>query len=383
MKKIVFLINDMGIGGIPSALVNFLKLINNIFDISLICPKNNGEYFNDLPKNIKIYHYPYHNIDDTYNKIKKQKGILFAVYIKLKYIYYDLLRKRIKQNILLAKNNDLLIDEEFDCAVAYHGMSRFELTRTLYNIKAKKKIAWIHGDHNFYKTINDAYYLYKQFNLIYCVSKKVLNDFSKSFNKLTNLDVFYNILNTEKIINLSNEKTDDFKNDKINIVTVGRISKEKGQDLIPYIAKKLTENEYNINWLIVGDGEDRKRIEDLTNELRMKKYIKFVGSKQNPYSYMKNCDLYIQPSYSEGYGLTIIEAAILGKPIIATDVCGIKEHLNSNMDYIEAEPNIDSIFNSIKILIDNPVKTEQLKYNLYNRDFTNKNEINKFIDFVK
>lgn len=383
-NKIALVIDTMSIGGIPKASIPFMKELLNYAEVSLILTNDKGQCQNEIPQGVHTYIIPYTN--DISKKIKSTKGFINYLCFMIKYIFYGHISKRFVKNCIhVAKNSDYILDKEFDCAIAYHGMNIHHLTRVFYNIKAKKKIAWIHGDHPFEGIHKkDIEILYNKFHSIVCVSKVTENNFLKDFPSLRNkTKVYYNLFDVDKILKLSKEEIEIFEKDKINIVTVGRLSKEKGQEFIPSVVKELINNGYIIKWYIVGDGEDRKRIENLTKELKLEDYIKFVGFKNNPYPYIKNCDIYVQPSYTEGYPLTIFESAILNKPIIATDVGGTKEHLTPNKDYIEVKPNVDYIYNGVISLIDDEKLRNNLVENLRSRDLSNKNEVNLFVDGLK
>ena len=167
----------------------------------------------------------------------------------------------------------------------------------------------------------------------------------------------------------------------VNIATVGRVSKEKGQEMIPSVIKMLQDRGVKVFWYIVGDGDDLDRIKEISCEYGVADSICFVGSKSNPYPYMKMCDIYVQPSYTEGYCLTVCEAAILGKPIVLTEIAAA-EILENGKTAIVVKPNINSITDGIEKLIFQPEIKRNLIKNLAELDLSNSQEIDKLLRII-
>ena len=129
------------------------------------------------------------------------------------------------------------------------------------------------------------------------------------------------------------------RNKKI-ILTVGRLTSEKGQIIIPEIVRLLIDKGIdNFIWYIVGDGNQRGKVQDKILEYQVNNYIKLEGVQKNPYPYYKGADLYVQTSLHEGYCITIAEALLFSKYVISTDVAGaydIKELTNTIETYFKA-----------------------------------------------
>lgn len=106
---------------------------------------------------------------------------------------------------------------------------------------------------------------------------------------------------------------------KISIMTVGRLVSVKGQQMIPYTVRLLLNAGHDIHWYLVGDGLLRETVEEEIKKHDVADRVHLLGTQMNPYPYIKNCDIYVQPSFSEGYCTTTMEAKILHKPIVTTD----------------------------------------------------------------
>jgi glycosyltransferase involved in cell wall biosynthesis len=111
------------------------------------------------------------------------------------------------------------------------------------------------------------------------------------------------------------------------IVTVGRISEEKGQKATIPIALSLKKQNVPYVWFFIGSGELKTDFQKKVIEAGLKDEIYILGNRENPYPYIKNCDVYVQPSEHEGFCLAIAEAVILHKPILANNFDAAKEQI--------------------------------------------------------
>lgn len=123
---------------------------------------------------------------------------------------------------------------------------------------------------------------YQQLDHFFFVSNPTQDSFVQIYpfvkNKAT---VYYNPIDKNEIMQKANEKIGPlFSNYYTNLLTVGRISSEKGQDMIPYITKKLLDNDCNVRWYIIGDGDMRVKIEKIIEELNLKDRVFLLGTKK-------------------------------------------------------------------------------------------------------
>lgn len=381
LSKVAVLLDEMGVGGIPVACLSFLENLKDKADVTMILEKDTGAFTDKIPKGVRVIVKPSEGIKEAVAKLTKRKKYVRATLSAVKYKLYSLMGRWIRASAVASKTKDVLLDEEFDIAIAYHGMSAYQMNRVLYQIKAKKKIAWIHGDHAFNgKHKKDAKLVYLGFDKIFCVSectqKRFLSDFPSLSEKC---EVYYNHFPVEEIREKSDAYNVDFSNEYTNVVTVGRVSPEKGQDLIPSVTKLLLERGHKIRWYVVGDGDDRERIEGIIDESGVQDAVIMLGNKTNPYPYIKACDIYVQPSYTEGFPLAVFEAAILNSAIVATNVGGTAERLSGGDEIVLADPDSESIVGGVERLLTDETLKAKLKENLAKRDFSNKEEIAKII----
>lgn len=195
-------------------------------------------------------------------------------------------------------------------------------------------------------------------------------------------EVIYNIVDIDEIIERSNEKIKlEFNSNYINLLTVGRLTEEKGYDLIPYVVRKLKEKRVKFKWYIIGEGELRSKLEEQIISLNLQEDIILLGSLDNPYPYFKNCDIYVQPSRHEGYCITLAEARIFNKPIVTTNFVGALEQITNNETGLVVSFNISELVTAIYKLITNKELRIKFSNNLINEklDVTTKIDINNFL----
>lgn len=385
MKRVAIVLDEMSIGGIPKACVDFANQLKEYCEVVLLMKNTDGELMKGLSEDISVKTIQTPSFKKTLQKlVQRRKYLAFIKYIFSYFCWTRLGNRWVKANALTAKIYGIYEEDEYDCVIAYHGMNISQLLTALYGVNARKKVAWIHGDHPF-KGINkkDVDAVYNKFDKIYCVSPSVCTRFLEDFPGLWDrVDSYKNLLNTEKIRNLAQGIIEEpVKNNCIKIVTVGRVSKEKGQEMIPEIVAQLRKKGIEVCWYIIGDGDDLERIKKLSYEWKVFESVCFLGAKTNPYPYMKMCDIYVQPSYTEGYCLTVCEAAILGKAIVLTEIAAA-EILENEDTGIVVEPCVDSLVNGIEKLIREPSLKTKIQENVKQLDLSNSKEINKLLEFM-
>lgn len=386
MKKIAIVIDEMSIGGIPKACVDFANQLKDYCTVVLLMKRDDGPMMSGLSKEITVKLIQTPGFKPTIKKLKKERNYIKLIKYMLQYIILTRFSNRwVKANELTAKTYGIYEDDAYDCVITYHGMSISQLLTSLYGVKAAKKIAWIHGDHPFegiHKT--DVNSVYRKFDRIFCVSPSLCVRFLSDFPDLANtVESYKNLLLPQRIRKLAEEKiTEEFDSKVVNITTVGRVSKEKGQEMIPHVIKILKDRGLKVFWYIVGDGNDLNRIKEISRECGVEDSINFVGSKSNPYPYMKMCDIYVQPSYTEGFCLTVCEAAILGKSIVLTEIAAVAEILENEKTAIFVKPNANSISDGIEKVLLHPEIKNNLMRNISDLDLSNSQEIEKLLRII-
>lgn len=384
-KKVALLLPWLKMGGTNKIAINFISELIEYCDVTLILSQNIGELLPDVPKEVHII---IDNMQD-FKKIFFNDLRHFNIIHIIKDMGYYLKIKLGLDNIdnykYIVNRHGYICDTIFDCAISYHGQSPERLLNLLYRVHSKKKIAWIHGEINFSDDkCKRLEKYYQKLDHIFFISELT----KASFKRIMDVDdskstIYYNPNNKEDVLKKSELTCDvDFDKNYINLLTVGRISPEKGQDMIPAITKKLLNKGYLVRWYVIGDGDMRNNLENTVKKYDVDDSVILLGTKTNPYNYMKLCDIYIQPSYTEGYSATICEAGMLGKPVICTNNCGIRERIEPGKDALFVDASVDSLTEAIEYLIVNEDKRSDLAYNISKIDFEGKEEISKFLNFI-
>lgn len=393
MKNILFVIDSLVCGGAEKSLIS---LLNNLdyhkYNVDLLLIKRGGVFEKFLPKEVNILEQP-----EYFKFLSNNKGV--SLKNKLIYLSYRL-NTTIKLRINNIKKNQIHseqvvynsiknilnpLDKEYDLAVAYsQGFPTYFVSE---KVKAKKKLAWINC--NYVKTKYDKDLdnkFYNNIDKIIVVSKFIYDSMSKmKYNYERKMKIILDIVDPKLIDNMAyNNEAIEFKNIKeAKILTVGRLAEVKGYDLVIKVASLLKKDNYKFKWFIIGEGPERQMIESLIMEYDLKDYVVLLGAKSNPYPYMKNCNIYVQTSRKEGFGLTIIEAKILQKVIVSTDFDTIYELITNNFDGVIANKNEKSIYLNVKKLLDDRNYFNKIQKNVKSLEkYSSIKEINKFYEEI-
>ncbi len=319
MKKILVVSMSAQLGGIEKSLINFLNFLDKKeCEVDLLLWKKQGELLASIPHKVNM-------VDcltpGNLSVILAQKNYKkIPQYIKLKvFTVFNVPWKAFKK-----------IDKKYDIAISYtqDGYSPYFV---IDKVNSDKKFLWYH--HGAYakrdsEIKKDSRY-YGEFSKIITVSKSNQDMLTNIFGGIQNkFKVIKNLIGEEQIATLSRETCNVFKDfDGCKITTVGRISREKGQLNSLDVAKELKNNGFRFKWCFVGDGPDMALCKDKVKAFGLENECVFMGSKVNPYPYIEAADLYVQLSFVEADPVTIQEALVLNKVIIASDIAPMKEAL--------------------------------------------------------
>lgn len=374
IKKLLVIAKSLGGGGSEVALVEFLNhLDESKYDVTLLLLDKDTEYKYRLKKKLKIKYIEfdnkiYHSLASMYalpGKILKKIG--FNKYFPI----YDFLAKHSKMPSL----------PHYDIAIDFYGYGAFTTAFLALNVKADKKAFWLHDEQMPWIVNVEKYF--NAYDKIFGVSKAIKSTFADMYpHYKRKVDVFYNVINIENIRKKAVEfYPTEFKENTFNIVTIGRLTEQKGYDISIKAAKKLKAKGIQFKWFAIGDGRDRQKLEKLIKQSDLSNSFILLGRRDNPYPYIKNCDLYIQFSRHEGYGLSVLEARVLDKPIIVSDLPVFKEQIKNKQNGIVAHFNEDDLFNSIEELYENNKLRNKIETNVLKEKIDFSNQMSK-LDYI-
>lgn len=344
MKKILFLIHDLGQGGAEKVLVN---LVNNMdyskFDITVMTLFDCGENRQFLSPKVKY---------KTWCK-KMVPG-----------------NSHLMKLLSPEKLHKTIVKEKYDIEVAYLEGPCARIISGCTDPYVKL-ISWIHIEQHTaekaaisFRSIREARECYGRFHRIICVSQTVEKDFKDALGVDSTYEVLYNTNESERICILSNEEVTDviFPESDIKLVGVGKLLKNKGFDRLLRIMKRLLQEKYSVHLYILGEGPEREALQKYISDNQIENQVTLLGYQLNPYKYVGQCDLFVCASLAEGFSTAATEALILGVPVCTVEVSGMKEMLGENNEYgIVTENKEEDLYRGIKKFLDDTDLQEHYK----------------------
>ena len=320
MKKILFYTNGIGLGGVERTLLAFLEgLDKEKYDIKVAFQYENENFFErEIPPKIDYkYMLPLNIINKSLEYREKKRNIFYKILYSFMLSYE---RYIIKRNFLeFSKDRDLLID--------FKSGDFLKLLNLKKNIP---KVCWIHGDiinlHNYSGRKEKLKRMFMSCKKIISLGRIMKENIIREMPEIKEkVEIVYNPFNiekikqeSEKIANLSVEEIKKLNDEYI--IMVARLElKEKDFFTLFKAYKIVLEKDKKLKLYILGDGSDREEINNKIKELDLEGKIILLGKKENPYPWIKNSQLLIHSSKSEGFGLVLVEALILNKIVISTD----------------------------------------------------------------
>ena len=392
-KRVLFVIDSLHSGGAEKSLVSLLNLFDyENYEVDLLTFKEGGLYASLLPKNVILI-----NVPDIFNRMKvsildliKRKDFKFALWrvntsITLRYKAKVTKIKHGAQLMWTRLNNVIpKLEKEYDIAIAYS-----QGTPTYYVVEkvvAKKKLCWVNIDYRFagYNREFDFKY-YEKFNNIVAVSNMctdVLKDVFPEFKD--KIITIYDIISENLINNMASEGkgfVDNYKG--IRILTIGRLVYQKGYEYAIEAAKYLKDKNIDFIWYVIGEGNLRKKKKKMVIEYNLQDNFKFLGIFTNPYPFIRECDIYCQPSRFEGFGLAIAEARILNKPIVATNFDIVYDQIRDGENGLISEMNGYSVSKNIERLIEEKNLKREIINNMRMEQVGTEDEIKKVLKLLE
>lgn len=394
MKKKIFIYSyGLEIGGIESSLIGLLNAIDyNQFEVDLFLVKHIGELFNQIPECVNLL---------PEEVLCGSIGVPMKSLIPQKFFYplYSRIKARIMTKVKKITKNGVGIDyegniyhkdilnrlpernKEYDIALSFYFPHYYVVNK----VKAKIKVGWIHTDYSkLYLEYKSTIEMFRQLNYIAAISEDTKNAFLNRFPELEDKTiVLENILPVDYIREQSFIKKVEFDRKFINILSVGRFCEAKNFDTVPSYVKKLKEKGWNIHWYLIGFGSDEALIRENIVKNGVEENVFILGKKNNPYPYMRACDIYIQPSRYEGKSVTVREAQVLGKPVIITNYPSAKSQLSNGKDGIIIPLDSDLFAEALdKILRDTNLLT-RIKDECKKGDYSNSAVVRKIYEFME
>ena len=397
MKKesILFVIDSLHCAGAEKSLTTLLSLLNySKYDVDLQLFGYGGALEELVPKEVNILK-PMEYIKFSSLSTKN------AVIKSLKNMNFKMLSSRLKFSLAIRKDNysnaqkarvywqkvSNVIEKnnkEYDIAISYaQGVPTFYVAE---KVCAKKKLAWVNVS---YKLEDEdrifQEHFYDKYNKIVAVSDSAKNIYLETFHKYTDkLEIIYDINDADFIKKMSDQGqsyNDNYTG--LRILTIGRLANQKGYDMALEACKILKEKGIEFKWYSLGIGPLKEEIEKYINENNLENNFKLLGVKSNPYPFIKDCDIYVQTSRFEGFGIAIAEARMLNKPVVTTRFDAVYNQMKDRKNGLVVDMNSQGIVNGILELINNKELTNEVISYLKTEKKGNTEELEKFYKLIE
>ena len=379
----------LGSGGAEKALTTLLNLFDfDSYDVDLFLFRRQGLFLSNVPPQVNI-------IDGGKDYELFDASASACIKSSVKKLNFSLAANRMKYAKALESGNKTAIwncikkalakiDKHYDIAVAYlEGNSIYYCVDC---VDADFKIGYVHNDYNglgLDKNFDRPYF--EKLDYLVSVSDECVSVLKEIFPEFeSKIKLMLNIVSPKILESLGKKDAEEYKNnDAKKLLTVGRFSSQKGYDMAVNAADILNRKGYDFKWYSIGKGQLEEQIKEQIRSLGIEDKFILLGERSNPYPYIKNCDIYVQPSYFEGKSIAIDEAKIFRKPIVCTSFPTVYDQLTDNETALLAQINAESIAEKIEELLNSEELCKKLSNNLSKEKAGNEEEIDKFYTLLE
>lgn len=392
MKKILILLPHMICGGVEKALLALIhELPKDEYAISVRVVKSEGDFVSLIPEYVDYGEIPLGN--------RVREGLMLGgiksslkhyaekvQLINLAKVTMKILKKDPLATLICGFNTVEELEEIYDVAICFHIHMPFIVRYVAEKVKANIKCAWIHNDFAMsgfnVKQIRNSLDCYNHY---FTVSEQLLDEFISIFPEYKEKSsVAHNIV-SEAYIRSSLTETDvrEYSRDSINLLTIGRLDKQKGYDLAVEACSILKKKGHQFNWYVLGNGVEESNIINMIKEYGVQECFHLLGIRINPYPYIDQCDIYVQPSKHEGYGIAVAEARMLNKPIVCTDFTGARDQIITGQTGSIVGFEAEEIAASIEYLFEHKEVRVRFSNNLSNSKKSCEEELEQIVRYFK
>ena len=255
----------------------------------------------------------------------------------------------------------------FDLAISMQ--EKWTMRRT-DAIRAKRKIAWVHTDYS--TRINKEEKAFptpelekacmQRFEKVICVSETTKNGVIRTLGDPGNLYVAYNPIDVNRIRTLSAAPCPlERRKDKPLLISVGRLVAGKQYLMLLQACRELRKT-FDFDLWLVGDGEERDMLETYIAENGLS-FVRLLGTQANPFTYVRQADLFVSASSTEGNPLAVQEALALGVPLVAVNCPAVVEALDPQYGLLVNDSAAD-LRDGIAKLLENPKLIDDYRENI-------------------
>ena len=387
MKKILFVNNNMKVGGVQKSLYNLLWALDGRYDITLLLFSKTGPYLEQLPPNVRV-----EECRSLFRLLGISQGECrgFDKLIRGGLVLLCRLFGR-KNAMRLVLNSQKPLPEQYDCAISflqngnvrnfYGGVQEFVLKK----VTAKKKVAFLHCDYENcganHPTNND---LLGAFDAVAACSDGCRRAAEKVLPDIQNRCVTVrNCHRLEEIAGLAEVDPMVYAKEPTNVVMVSRLSHEKGIERALEAMAFAAAEGHTMQLHIVGSGPMEEMLRQKAAELDMAGCVHFYGEQANPYRYMKNADLFLLTSFHEAAPMVLEEARCLGLPVLTVRTTSSEEMVTAQNAGWVCENNQQALNESLTQILTNKDELEKQKRKLQSIKMDNNQALTQFVSLVE
>ena len=378
----------MEVGGAERALLGLLNALDtDRVDVDLFINQHTGEFMEMIPEKIHLIPENKH-----YSFIRKpivdaiKHGELRMAFSRLlaRYEYNrDVSRRRIQgcgnhyvMNRAIKHLPSLYHLGEYDLALSFIDPSHVIHEK----VSAKKRLEWLHTDFTVLNMDEQCVAAtWGRDDYIVAISQDMADRFKAKYPQFADKIILIENIMSPKSVRQDADRGGAHEMDScdvLKIVSIGRICYEKNFECIPEVSAILKQASLEFEWFVIGPG-DATEIMQHASELGVDRNIHFLGTKTNPYPYIKACDIYVQPSRREGKSVSVREAQILCKPVIITRYPTSGSQVVDGVDGIICDLDNQSVAHAIIDLAHNTAKQKEIADYLHAHDYGNEAEVDK------
>ena len=395
--RIIILMHYMELGGAETSLIGLLHALDPArVDVDLFVYSHQGPLMQYIPDwvNLLPEKKPYSVIERPISEaVKKGEfGVAFGRMIaKIRHRRYRKLHPaQVADASIFQYVGDCVSpwlpkinpDVEYDLCISYlnpHNIGRDK-------VRARKKLAWIHTDYSVVSVnVEDELKVWGAYYHIAAISDDVHRAFIEKFPQLADkiIDI-ENILPADYIRRKADNITISDDSNHVKLLSVGRFCTAKNYDNVPDMARRMVEGGMtDLKWYIIGYGSDEELIRRKISEAGMEDHVILLGKKENPYPYIKACDIYVQPSRYEGKSITVREAQILCKPVAITNYPTAPSQIKDGVDGAIVPLDNEGCAEGLARFIADKTLQERIVGYLRTHDYANTSEVEKIYAIIK
>ena len=386
----------MHLGGAERSLIGLLDALDpEVWDVDLFLLRHEGELMGCIPSHVRLLpEIPAYTVMARPMKETLREGHLLLTAARLvgKLLARRYARKHNHTESIVGLEYShkftctlmprIQPDTEYDLAVSFLTPHYFVAKK----VRAKKTAAWIHTDYSKVQVdVASETKMWDACDHIVSISETVSESFVGTFPALEKKLVLIGNILPEQLVRRDAEALPvekEMSASGIRLLSVGRYCTAKNFDNVPDICRRLLNSGLDVTWYLIGFGPDEDLIRRRIQQADIADRVIMLGKKENPYPYIKACDIYVQPSRFEGNCVTVREAQMLGKPVVITRYATSSSQLEEGVAGVIVPMDNEGCASGIAAVLEDSTYQRLLAAQCQGRDYSNRQEAEKLLRLI-